>query len=113
MILALVLSMVLGAHINAEASYRDVWCMGKTEMTLPNGNRADCITTNYAVEVEFAKKYHQGVGQALDYAQQTSKQPAILLIIETPKDWHYYNKLKPLAEEYNIRLWYIAPGRLK
>jgi len=87
--------------------------MGKTEGRMPNGNRVDCITTNYAVEVEFAKKYHEGVGQVLDYAHQTGKKPAILLIIETEKDWRYYNKLKPLAEEHNIRLWYITPKRLK
>lgn len=101
------------AHLHPESAYRDAWCMGDTEVRMPNGNRADCVTTNYAVEVEFAKKYHEGVGQALDYAQQTGKLPAILLIIETEKDWHYYNKLKPLAAEHYIRLWYITPRGLE
>jgi len=101
------------AHLHPESAYRDAWCMGETEVRMPNGNRADCITTNYAVEVEFAKKYHEGVGQALDYARQTGKQPAILLIIENDKDWRYYNKLKPLARKHDIRLWYITPRRLK
>lgn len=100
-------------HLNKEAEYRDAWCMGKSEVTMPNGNRADCVTTDYAVEVEFAKKYHEGVGQALDYAQQTGKSPAILLIIEDEKDWRYYNRLKPLAEEYSIRLWYMTAQQLK
>lgn len=109
----LLISLILAGHLYPESAYRDAWCMGETEVTLPNGNRADCITTNYAVEVELAKKYHEGVGQALDYAQQTGKAPAILLIVEEEKDWRYYNKLKPLAEEHSIRLWYITPQRLK
>ena len=100
------------ANLHKESVYRDAWCMGKTEVRLPNGNRADCVTTNYAIEVEFAKKYHEGVGQALDYAMQTGKKPAILLIIETERDWRYYNKLKPLARKCGIRLWYITPKRL-
>lgn len=107
------ISDVVAAHLHPEAAYRDAWCNGKTEVQLKNGNRADCVTTNYAVEVEFAKKYHEGVGQALDYAQQTGKTPAILLIIETEKDWRYYNKLKPLAREHDIQLWYITPQRIK
>lgn len=101
------------AHLHPEAAYRDAWCMGQTEVRMPNGNRADCITTSYAVEVEFAGKYHEGVGQALDYAQQTGKKPAILLIIESEKDWRHYNKLKPLAAKEGIRLWYITPRRLQ
>lgn len=110
---AVCINSCFAAHLHPESAYRDAWCMGETEVIMSNGNRADCVTTNYAVEVEFAKKYHEGVGQALDYAQQTGKNPAILLIIETEKDWRYYKKLKPLAEKHNIRLWYITPKRLQ
>ena len=117
LILIICISNIVGnavaTHLHPESAYRDAWCMGKTEVQMPNGNRADCITTNYAVEVEFAKKYHEGVGQALDYAQQTGKKPAILLIIEEVKDWRFYNRLKPLADEYDIRLWYITPRSLE
>lgn len=113
MIAVFFVSLFLAGHLHSEAAYRDAWCIGVTEVRLANGNRADCVTTNYAVEVEFARKYHEGVGQALDYAQQTGKIPAILLIIETEKDWNYYNKLKPLAEEHYIRLWYITPKQLQ
>lgn len=101
------------SNLHRESVYRDAWCMGETEVRMPNGNRADCVTTNYAIEVEFAKKYHEGVGQALDYAMQTGKKPAILLIIEKDKDWRYYNKLKPLAHKHGIRVWYITPKRIK
>lgn len=101
------------SHLHKEAEYRDAWCMGEKEVRLPNGNRADCITTNYAIEIERAPKYHEAVGQALDYADQTGKKPAILLIIEREKDWRYWNKLKPVAAQHKIRTWYITPKRLK
>jgi hypothetical protein len=99
-------------HQHKESVYRDAWCKGETEVRLPNGNRADCVTKNYAIEVEFAPKYHEAIGQALDYADQTGKKPAILLIIERDKDWRYYNKLKPLARENHIKVWYMRPARL-
>lgn len=102
----------LAASLHPEAAYRDAWCMGETEVQLPSGSRADCLTTNYAVEVERAPKWHEAVGQALDYAQQTGKKPAILMIIERERDWKYWNRLKPLAHTHNIRMWYITPRRL-
>ena len=101
------------ANLHKESVYRDAWCKGETEVRMPNGNRADCVTKNYAVEVELAKKYHEAVGQALDYAMQTGKKPAIVLIIETERDWRYYNKLKPLAHKHGIRVWYITPKRIQ
>jgi hypothetical protein len=112
MLTSLLISVAIATHVFPESSYRDAWCLGETEVRLGNGNRADCVTTNYAIEVEFAKKYHEGVGQALDYAQQTGKAPAILMIIEKESDWKYWDRLKPLAQKHNIRMWYITPRRL-
>jgi len=105
-------STVQAKHLHKEKEYQNAWCKGKTEVRLPNGNRADCVTEDYAIEVDFASKYHEAVGQALDYAEQTGKKPGILLIIERDKDWRYYNKLKPLALKNQIKVWYITPDQL-
>lgn len=101
------------AHLHKEAEYRDAWCMGQTEVTLSDGTRADCVTTNYAIEVDFARKWAEGVGQTLHYAWLTGKKPALLLIVEKETDWKYYNRVLPTAQKHNIRLWYITPRRLK
>lgn len=95
-----------------ESTYRDAWCRGETEVLLPNGTRADCVTTRHAIEVEFAHKWQQAIGQSLNFADQTGKQPAILLIIERDKDWRYYRKCRRLANKNGIRLWYITPAAL-
>lgn len=79
---------------------------------MPNGTRADCITDKYAIEIEFASKWAEAIGQAINYSEQTGKKPGILLIIEKPKDWRYYNRLKRIALKQNIRLWHITPKRL-
>jgi len=110
--LNLIFCLFLAVHIYLESVYRDSWCKGETEVRLSNGNRADCVTDEYAVEVEFASKYHEGIGQALDYADQTGKKPGILLIIETEKGLIYYNRLMPVANKYGIKVWQIKPGQL-
>jgi hypothetical protein len=100
-------------HLHREADYRDAWCTGETEVRLPNGSRADCVTERHAIEIDFAPKWHEAIGQALDYADQTGKSPAILLIIEQPKDWRHYRKARTLASRHHIRLWYTTPKLLQ
>lgn len=99
-------------HKHKEAEYRDAWCRGVTEVVLPNGTRADCVTSNYIVEVEFAAKWQQAIGQALNFAEQTGKRPAILMIIDRDKDWRYFRKCRRTATKNGIRLWYITPADL-
>lgn len=116
--LTLILLVVLPArsyasHLHKEAEYRDAWCIGQTEVKMEDGTRADCVTTNYAVEVDFAQKWAEGIGQSLHYARLTGKQPAILLIIEKQTDWRFFKRALPTAQKHNIRMWYITPRRLK
>lgn len=106
-------SISYAADLHKEAEYRDAWCIGQTEVKLSDGTRADCVTTNYVVEVDFAQKWAEGIGQALHYARLTGKQPAILLIIEKESDWRFFKRALPTAQKHNIRMWYITPRRLK
>ncbi|KAB0665625.1 hypothetical protein F6V25_07845 [Oryzomonas japonica] len=80
---------------------------------MPDGTRADCVTDDYAVEIDFAPKWAEALGQALHYADQTGKRPGILLIIEREKDWRYYWRLKRTADKQGVRLWYITPKALQ
>jgi len=74
-------------RLNHEKYYQQRWCdaqSGRAEVVLPDRTRVDCITDQYAVEVDFANKWAESIGQSLHYGRMTGKPPAVLLIIETP-----------------------------
>lgn len=101
---------VQAARLFNEASYQNEWCKkynGQAEYELPDFTRVDCLTANYAVEFDFAKKWAESVGQSLHYGIMTGKKPAIVLIIERPKDFIYYRRLKVICDKYGITLWYV------
>ena len=100
------------AHLHKEKEYQQAWCRGVMEYRLADNTRVDCLTKNYAVEVEFAPKWAEALGQSLHYADLSGKRPAILLIIERDKDWRYYHRLKRTATKQGVKVWYITPEQL-
>ena len=103
-------------HIYLEKVYQDAWCQahnGTTEVILPDGSRADCITSKYAIEFDFAQKFQESIGQALEYSMQLGKQAGIVLIMEKPHDQIFLNRLIPIANKYNIKVWIMTPSDLK
>ena len=102
-------------HLYIEQEYQDKWCPannGKMEVTFKNGGRCDCLTSEYAIEFDFAKKFHEAVGQALEYSVHSGKQPGIVLILESPGEQHYLDRLIPKTNKYNIRVWTMKPDDL-
>lgn len=100
----------IAGRVYNEVYYQNLWCSrwhGIAEYKLPDNTRIDCLTKNYAVEFDFAKKWAEAVGQSIHYGMMTGKKPAIILIIEQPKDFIYYNRLKKICEEHHITLWYM------
>jgi hypothetical protein len=64
-----------------EYVYRDRFCAGmKTEVRMANGTRADCLSARLAIEVDWADKWHQALGQAMSYSASTGHAPAIILV---------------------------------
>ena len=53
---------------------------GETEVTLSDRSRVDIITDTFAIEVDFAKKWAESIGQSLFYSYALNKKPGILLI---------------------------------
>lgn len=97
-----------------EAWYQDVWCKGmkgKVEVRMEDGRRIDCLTSTHAIEVEFARKWPEAVGQSLDYGMLTGKEAGIVLVLKTPGDYAYWKRLKKVINHYNlpIRLWKLGP----
>jgi len=96
-------------HLYPEKFYQKNWCKsnnGIMEYKLIDDTRVDCLTKDYAVEFDFAPKWAEAIGQSLHYSRMTGKQAGINLIIEDSNDFKYYNKIVPLCEQYNIKLWY-------
>ena len=104
-ILALLLLMIPTlAHALDERHYQDAWCKaqgGQTEYVLPDKTRVDCLTDAYAVEVDFAQKWAEAVGQSLHYASWTGRRAAVVLIV-SPGDTHLVKRLRRLVGHYNL-----------
>lgn len=65
------------------------------EYKLSDKTRVDCLTDKLAVEVDFAPKWAECIGQALYYGKMTGKRPACVLIMERgEKDLKYLNRLR-------------------
>ncbi len=88
-----------------EAQYISQWCNkhhGRAEVTLPDRSRADCITESHAVEVEFAPKWKESIGQSLNYAMQTNKRAGVVVVMRRKKDYRYWLMLNSVIKNFNL-----------
>lgn len=49
---------------------------------LSNGTRVDCLTDDYAIEVDFSNKWAEAIGQSLMYAAELQRLPGIILVCQ-------------------------------
>jgi len=97
-------------HLHHERYYQTQLCNrlnGQMEVVLTDRSRVDCLTDKYAIEVDFAKKWAESIGQSLYYANMTEKKPAIGLIINLPKEQRYLKRVESMCKKYNIKLFLI------
>ena len=84
---------------------------GVMEQSLLDRTRVDCLTDEYAIEVDFAKKWAESVGQSLYYAEMTQKKPAVGIIVRDNKqDRRHLKRLEVLAKKYHIKIFKIHRG---
>ena len=95
----------------AEKHYQAEWCAGKgkTEHVLPDRTRVDCLTDNHAIEFDWGKKWHEGIGQSLYYALQTEKRAGVVLILTEQKQYRYWLRLNSTIEHHQLPIdtWLI------
>lgn len=105
------------SHLYLEKNYQDAWCKangGSLEVVLYDKARVDCVTPDYAIEFDFAKKWGESIGQSLYYGTVLNKKPGIVLIMENGyKDQKYLNRVAMVAQKHNIKVWTITPDYLK
>lgn len=81
---------------------------GVTEHKVQSG-RVDIFTDQYAIEVKRASDWKHSIGQALWYAQQTNRQPGIILIMKSMDDRKYGIMLETTlqyAELDKVKVWF-------
>jgi len=84
---------------------------GVMEQSLLDRTRVDCLTDEYAIEVDFAKKWAESVGQSLYYAEMTEKKPGVGFIVRDSKqDKRHLKRLNVLADKYGIKIFIIKRG---
>ena len=103
------------ARLNPESFYQDEFCYTNmlTEVRMPDGTRADCISIGIVIEVDFADKWFNGVGQVLGYAHQTGLNPIILLIMESSKDCKHLARLEAVVGTTEPKILVIETGPYK
>ncbi len=85
-----------------EKDYVNLYCDGQTEYILPDKTRVDCLTNEYAIEFDWAKKWAESIGQSLYYSKKTGKKPAVAIIISNPSDYRYIQRIKDTDENITI-----------
>lgn len=94
-----------------EAFYQEKFAKevgGTREVVLDDGTRIDIATQTEAIEVEFAHKFYEAIGQSLHYAVKTGKNPVIWLIVENQGEEKYVQRCVEL-----IKYIYLERGERK
>lgn len=77
---------------------------GKTEVVMKDGSRCDIVTRTHAIEVDFAKKWAEAIGQSLNYSLNTGKRAGIALILETQSDDKHLVKLNTVILQRGLKI---------
>lgn len=113
---SLALSGAAYAKAHKERVYQGLWCAsvnGAREVVLSDRARVDCVTRTHAVEVDFAPKWAEAIGQSLYYSRMTGLKPGILLILEKNGDERFLERVRVLTGELGIDVWTITPSDIK
>jgi hypothetical protein len=110
LILVLLPSLLCGESENHYQSIFAKAVSGEMEVIMGDKTRCDVVTDTHAIEVEFARKWTEGLGQSLWYSFQTNKRAGIVLIIEDMKDERFLTKLRSLIvhrQIKDVKIWTI------
>ena len=79
------------------------WCIeqeGITEYRTIYGTYIDCLTEDFAIEVEYDYNWKESIGQALHYAEATNRNPGILFIKRSKSKKNYLNELHNTIDKF-------------
>lgn len=82
------------------------------EVRLSDGCRVDLLSDTEAIEVDWAKKWAESIGQSLYYAIATERSAGIILLTRTATDSRYVDRCRMVCDEVHIAL-YVEPARTR
>ncbi|MEN6469566.1 MAG: hypothetical protein ABFD45_11525 [Smithella sp.] len=101
---------ILRTEKDYQHAFNDVYFRGKAQMEVHvKYGRVDLLSDDYAIEVDNPDNFHEAIGQALHYAKETGKKPAVAFYIADQKHGDR-EKLKYaiwLCDYYKIKTWFI------
>jgi hypothetical protein len=80
----------------------------EVEVILWDRTRVDLLTPKYAIEVDWARKWAEAIGQATWYGIVTDRQPAVLLLARPGKDDRHLFRATAVCAKLGYRL-FIEP----
>ena len=101
---------VLYTERDFQQAFNEIYFKGKAKMEVPvKYVRVDLVSDDYAIEVDKLEKFHEAIGQALHYAKETGKKPAIAIYIvdHQPGDKEKLKYVTLLCNYYKIKVWFI------
>ena len=101
-------------HVDHLVEPEGVHGRGQREVVLFDNTRVDILTDSHAIEVDFAKKWAEAIGQALYYAAATGRKPGIVLIIKNrDRDRRYVYRCLVVSGKHGIRLWIMQGDEIR
>ena len=95
-----------GFSLKREKDYQKAWASahdGVIEVRLSDAARVDIVTDTNAIEVDYAHKWAESIGQALYYSAMTHKRAGILLIMG-PRDEVFMTRLKTAIAYHKLEI---------
>ncbi len=84
----------------------------QTEVILPDKTRVDLLNDQYAIEVEWAPKHYEAVGQSIWYSICTHREPAIVLLTTGESDERYVERCRHVCGRAGVTL-YVEEAKMK
>lgn len=103
--------LLCAARLNPESHYQKIAAEkygAESEVTMPDGTRCDLVTETHAIEVDFADKWGEAIGQSLNYAIQSNKRAGIILILESESDERHLIWVNSIVRYYDLPIDVLA-----
>ena len=95
-----------------ERDYQYIFCNnqnGIIEYRLKDKSRVDCLTKDYAIEIDYGKKWAESIGQSLYYSYMTNRKAGIGIIVDinSKADNRYLKRLYKVTNKLDIKVFII------
>ena len=75
---------------------------GQVEVVMKDGTRCDILTATHAIEVDFARSGQKRLDRVYTTPMHTGKRPAVALIVLSPSDNKYVERVRKISAEYGL-----------